>query len=246
MLMRILALDTTTHIASVALTDGSAVRAEITLDVTNQHTAQLIPLIHQILTATHTELKAIDGIAVGIGPGLFTGVRIGVGTAKSLAYALDKPIVGICTLDIVAFNLRGAERPVCAMLDARRNEVYAAIYSPPSHRCSEVMCVSVEQLSAAIQEPCLLVGTGTQAYRDQIERFLGDRGIFVEPAFALPRASLLAQLALPRFARGDTDDAMALTPLYVRRPEAEMQYESGRLGKKTLIETAGHETSNRG
>ncbi len=233
--MKILAVDTSTHIASVAIADDRSVSAEYTLEVTNMHTARLIPLIDEVLRYTGCDLKQMDAFAVGLGPGSFTGVRIGVGTIKSICYALQKPVVGICTLDAIAFGLKDAGHPVCAMLDARRNEVYAAIYNPPPTRCSEVMCVSIERLAEQIIQPCLLVGNGVRAYDEQIQTFLGSRAICAEPVFDLPRASMLTQLALSRLRSGKPDDFMALTPIYVRRPEAEVQYETGRLGKKALI-----------
>ena len=233
--MKILAADTSTNIASVALADGPAILAEYTVEVTNMHTARLIPLIDELLWSAGCSLEELDALCVGLGPGSFTGVRIGVSTLKSMSYALQKPLVGVCTLDALAFGLRQAGTPICAMLDARRREVYAAVYHSPPTRDSDILCVSMHELVEQLPEPTLLVGSGADVYREQLEELAGERIHFAEPVFGVPRAALLTQIALSRVVDGTTDDFMAITPIYVRKPEAEVQYESGRLGSKKLI-----------
>ena len=233
--MLILATDTSTPIASVALMSDEQVLAEAAVEVTNMHTARLIPLIDDLLRWTDHPLDSVDALVIGLGPGSFTGTRIAVSTIKSIAYALSKPLVGICILDAIAMGLQHTNLPLCVMLDARRDEVYAAVYEQPPRRSLEILCVSVESLMAQLSTPALLVGNGTQVYRDRIETHARAEHTVAEPLFNLPRASLMVQLALPRLQAGETDDAMAITPIYARKLEAQVQYATGRIGRKTLL-----------
>ena len=126
--MKILGIDTSTPIGSVALIDGDTLAAEHTLNIVQAHSSRLMPAIDTVLKWSDVTADDLDGCAVGIGPGSFTGIRIGVATIKSLCYALDKPIVGVSTLEAVAYNLRWTNGTICPLLDARRSEIYGAIF----------------------------------------------------------------------------------------------------------------------
>ena len=146
--MKILVIDTSPLIGSVAVIDGDNLVAEHTLNIVQAHSSRLMPAIDGILKWSDITADTLDGCAVGIGPGSFTGIRIGVATIKSLCYALDKPIVGVSTLEAIAYNLRWTNGIICPLLDARRSEVYGAIFQGGSEwqRLSEDLCLSIEAL----------------------------------------------------------------------------------------------------
>ena len=126
--MKILGVDTSTPIGSVGLIDGERFVAEHTLSIVKAHSSRLMPAIDQILKWADLTVQDLDACAVGIGPGSFTGIRIGVGTIKSLCYAVKKPIIGVSTLEAIAYNLRYTDKLICPILDARKDEVYGALF----------------------------------------------------------------------------------------------------------------------
>ncbi|RKY01883.1 tRNA (adenosine(37)-N6)-threonylcarbamoyltransferase complex dimerization subunit type 1 TsaB, partial [Candidatus Poribacteria bacterium] len=126
--MRVLGIDTSTTTGSIGLIDGDKVVAEHVLDVMETHSSRLMPAIDQMLKKAGLSIWDVDLIAVSKGPGSFTGLRVGVATAKGLAYALRKPIVGVPSLDVLAFGVKFFDGLICPLLDARRGEVYGAIY----------------------------------------------------------------------------------------------------------------------
>jgi tRNA threonylcarbamoyladenosine biosynthesis protein TsaB len=180
------------------------------------------------LSAASLPLHALEGIAVGIGPGSFTGLRIGVTTAKSLAYSLQKPIVGVPSLDALAAHYLFTDRLICPLLDARKREVYAAFYRNTGaqiHRVSEYAVISPQDLFRNVDEPVVLLGEGRLPYRAQLETILGQQAHFADVAHSSPQGSLVAQLGFARIAGGDYDDCFTLTPLYVRKSDAEIHWE---------------------
>ena len=151
--MKILGIDTSTPIGSVALIDGESLVAEHTLNIVKAHSSRLMPAIDTVLKWGDITAEELDGCAVGIGPGSFTGIRIGIATIKSLCYALDKPIVGVSTLEAIAYNLRWTEGLICPILDARRNESYGAIFRGGDEwqRLTDDWCLPIEAVLAEIE-----------------------------------------------------------------------------------------------
>ena len=151
--MKILGIDTSTPIGSVALIDGESLVAEHTLNIVKAHSSRLMPAIDSVLKWGDITADELDGCAVGIGPGSFTGIRIGIATIKSLCYALDKPIVGVSTLEAIAYNLRWTEGLICPILDARRNESYGAIFCGGDEwqRLTDDWCLPIEAVLAEIE-----------------------------------------------------------------------------------------------
>ena len=176
------------------------------------------------------ELGQLGGIAVDVGPGLFTGLRVGVQTAKSLAQALHVPIVGMTSLDVLAFSVRQTRRAIAAVIDARRREVfYAAYRSVPGGvvRESEYTVGSPGRLAAereALGGDVLLVGNGAILYRSQLEEVRG-KVEFASSANAHPHASALVELSVPRFIREESDRAYEVVPLYLRKSDAEIAWD---------------------
>lgn len=226
--MYILGIETATMTGSVAVLDGTRVLIEHTLHTRATHTERLLTTIDSALHALSMSLEDLDAIAVSIGPGSFTGLRIGVTTAKSLAYSLNKPVVGIPTLDALAAQYVFTETLICPLLDARKREVYAAFYRNSGaqvERVSEYAVIAPQDLFHDVTEPVLLLGEGTIPYRSQLETLLGAQARFADMAHDSPRGSLVAQLGYRRIIDSHADATLTLTPLYVRKSDAEIHWE---------------------
>lgn len=232
--MLILAIDTSTRVSSVALTEDGRVVAELNQDTRLTHSERLMPQIKQLLDMAEKTVRDLSAIAVSIGPGSFTGLRIGMATAKTMAYALRIPIVGVPTLDALAWNCPIDGVHLVPMLDAQKGNVYTARYRfAGGEMIVEEGAVvrsfteAVEQLHA-LGEPCLIVGE-RQAIRDA--GLLTDNVRQAPPHLFAPRAASVALCAEVRLASGQADDVIQLEPLYIRRAEAEVLWEK-RHGKQ--------------
>ena len=225
--MKILGIDTSTPIGSIALIDGDTLVAEHTLNIVQAHSSRLMPAIDTVLKWSDITADDLDGCAVGIGPGSFTGIRIGVATIKSLCYALDKQIVGVSTLEAIAYNLRWTNGVICPLLDARRSEVYGAIFEGGTEwqRLSEDLCLSIDAFLDQLGEttaqrrvptPFNFVGDGLLTYRDAVRERLGERAHFAEAIFNVPRGATIAHLGAQRLQHGESDNYWTLVPNYVR------------------------------
>lgn len=216
--MKILGVDTSTPIGSVGLIDGENFVGEHSLNIEKAHSSRLMPAIDQILSWANLTVQELDACAVGVGPGSFTGVRIGVGAVKTLCYAIKKPIVGISTLAAIADNLRFTNMLICPILDARRNEIYGAIFHGGDRleRKSDDVCVPIEVLLDRVSEPAVFVGDGLKTYTDAIQNRFGKNVIFAPANFNVPRGSNIARLGYERMLNGESDDYFSLTPNYVR------------------------------
>ena len=222
--MKILGIDTATPIGSIALIDGDTLIAEHTLNIVQAHSSRLMPAIDTVLKWGNLTVDALDGCAVGIGPGSFTGIRIGVATIKSVCYALDKPIVGVSTLEAIAYNLRWTNGVICPLLDARRSEIYGAVFrgGPDWQRLSEDLCLSIDdyldRLDTYTPPNCAVnfVGDGLLTYGDAVRKRLGERAYFADAIFNVPRGATIAQLGSQRLQDGESDNYWTLVPNYVR------------------------------
>ena len=222
--MLILGIDTATQIASVGITCGEEALAEASNRATSNHTETLLPLIADVLSQAKVSLRDIVGIGVSIGPGTFTGLRIALGTVKGLAYATGQRVVGVPTLDALAHTVDDWEGLVCPLLDARKREVYAALFR--RSRNGELVTVFPAQVSelnivlAQISAPCLFLGDGVETYGATIREYYGTRAHLLPFSTYHPRGAVVAKLAWMRLSRADSDDLATLVPSYVRPPEA--------------------------
>ena len=216
--MKILGIDTSTPIGSVGLIDGERFVAEHTLSIVKAHSSRLMPAIDQILKWADLTAHDLDACAVGIGPGSFTGIRIGVGTVKSLCYALKKPIIGVSTLEAIAYNLRYTDKLICPILDARKDEVYGAVFRGGESlvRQSDDLCVPIETLLSQIDDPAIFVGDGLQRYAPVVKEQFGDNVPLADPIFNVPRGASIARIGYNQLLNGESDDYFSLTPNYVR------------------------------
>lgn len=228
--MLVLGIETSTPHASVAIGSEQGVIASALVARGASYNEFLLPAIRFCFEQSGLGYRNIGGVAVSLGPGLFTGMRVGVATAKALAQALSVPIVGMASLDLVAYEVRYTPKTICAVLDARRNQVFHAFYrSSPGgiQRMSDYRVETPERLAIGLQsrpEEVLLVGNGALLYGDIFE----DAGPIVEigsMGHAFPSARALVELTLPRMFRQDFDSLYDLKPLYLRRSARRIDWE---------------------
>lgn len=219
--MKILGVDTATPIGSVGLIDGDTLVAEHTLNIFQEHSSRLMLAIDSVLKGGNTSVAELDACAVGIGPGSFTGVRIGVATVKSICYALDTPIVGVSTLAAIAYNLRWTDAVICPILDARRGEIYGAAFQGGTdwQRLSEDRCLTIDAFLDTLppsEKPLRFIGDGLLTYGDAVRDRLGTAAAFASPLFNVPRGAAIAALGAEALQAGRADDYWTLVPNYVR------------------------------
>lgn len=223
--MRILAVDTASLNASVATLDEGCLRAELLLATNQTHSRHLMSLIDEALVLSSWPLKTVDGFAVTLGPGSFTGLRIGISTVKGLCMATGKPAVGVSSLKALAYQCAFEGLTVCVLLDGRKGEVYFARYHLEKGHLvpdSDEMVLSPEEVAGDIDEPVLFTGSGARLYMDVLINRLGERALFAPPGSDLIRASSVALLALKQFESLDTCEPENLVPNYIRKPDAEI------------------------
>lgn len=221
----LLTLDTATTAGSVALSRGEQLLGEVLTDTVATHSDRLLIQARQLLTDLGVELMAVDAIAVVNGPGSFTGLRVGIATAKGLAVACRCPLIGVSSLEALAASLPFSPVPVCALLDARKKEVYAACFDTSYgmlHPLDEPRAVTPEQLLATLAAPTLFVGSGAVAYAELIRHRLGSHALFAPWPLHTPRASCAASVALQRLRCGKEHSPASLLPRYLRPSEAEL------------------------
>ncbi|GKT09487.1 tRNA (adenosine(37)-N6)-threonylcarbamoyltransferase complex dimerization subunit type 1 TsaB [Desulforhabdus sp. TSK] len=227
--MKILAVDTSTASGSIALMDGLSVKAEWILQSNLTHNRLLLKNIHFLLTQAEWALSQVDAFAVTTGPGSFTGLRIGLTTMKTLAWTMKKPYLGIPSLDALAAPFSFCSLPVCCLIDARKHEVYGALYRPDRAgggllRVGDYRVLPPERMAAGIQEPTLFCGDGWLAYRDIIKEILGEKALEAPGPCHVLRADFVAELARVRFEAGEREDPLSSVPLYVRPSDAELHH----------------------
>jgi tRNA threonylcarbamoyladenosine biosynthesis protein TsaB len=221
----LLALETSGVCGSIALVTERQCLGEYTLCSKQTHSRRLLVGIEWLLGEVGFDWKKIGGVAVSLGPGSFTGLRIGLSTAKGLAMATGIPLLGVAALDGLAAQLAHAASLICSVLDARKQEVYTAFYrSGPAgvERVSDYMVLPPATLAAMISEPVLLVGDGAFAYEELFRERLGDALVIAPGEIYFPRAAAIGQLAFSKWQRQEFLEPASAVPLYIRPSEAEM------------------------
>jgi tRNA threonylcarbamoyladenosine biosynthesis protein TsaB len=214
----LLAIDTSTRYAGIALADESrVVYVRAWYSVVN-HSRELMPAVGQALKERDVAVSQLDAVAVALGPGGFSALRVGLSAAKGLALIGGLPIVGVGTLDLEAFPYRGTGLEVCALLDAGRGEVASALFGPDGKRIRDDMISAPENILDDVKEPTVFCGEGVRSREEVIKDRLGDKALLmVEPSPAT-RLGSLAVLARRRLDAGDLDDLGGLQPYYLRMP----------------------------
>lgn len=228
--MRILALETSTPVISVAVGEDQEILAEAAFSAAQAHLERLLPVIDDLLNGLRMTGSDLDAFAVGVGPGSFTSLRVGLATGKALAHALRKPLVGVPTLDTLAWGLKGVPDLICPVLTARRDEVYACFYVSAGggmKRLSKYMAISPQELAVRLQEKMrarvTFTGEGARAYWDIFRNYLGKHALLAEPAQLWPRAGILVKLGgLELMAGGDRHPG-EVGALYIKPPAIRRQ-----------------------
>lgn len=214
----LLAIDTSTRYAGVALAEGGRVLSCRVWYSQVNHTLELMPAVDQSLKSQNIGVAELEGIAIALGPGGFSALRVGMSVAKGLAVISRKPLMGVGTLDLEAFPYRGCGMQVCALLDAGRNEVASALFGLDGNRIREDLINPTEEILKDIAEPTLFCGEGVQGRTDLIVEQLGPKSLLMAHPSAASRLWSLAFMAQARLDAGESDDLAELQPDYLRMP----------------------------
>lgn len=218
--MKLLCLDTSSRRFSLAVSDGEKILRYANIRLRRVLDSSMMPAIERILKNAGVALCELDGLAVGLGPGSFTSLRVGLATVKGLAFAAAKPVVGIASLDILAAGVPFADEGgrICVICDARRGLLYNGVYQKRSgilERESDYALLPIDGILSQIKGDVLFVGDGVQLVRNEIQAAKHIRARFAPEKFCYPQARFLAPPALKRFQKRQTDDAAQLTPIYL-------------------------------
>lgn len=218
----LLAIETSSKNMGVALVDGARLAASYELLADFPHAVELPDAVTRVLAAGATSLGKLDAIGVDIGPGSFTGLRIGLAFAKALLYGRPVKLVSVPSLDVLAAGLPWNPRLVCPFIDAKQGNVYMAFYRTADGgltKTTDYLLLPVDEALSLIREPVVLLGDGCSRYPEKIAERLGDRVQVAPQEHWLPKAATLARLAQQRLAAGQVDDPAALVPMYLYRKD---------------------------
>jgi tRNA threonylcarbamoyladenosine biosynthesis protein TsaB len=224
--MLVMGIDTSTTQGGVALLSGQGVICEYTLNIKATYSERLLPLIDRALQDAGITLGQVEGFAVAVGPGSFTGLRIGLSTAKGLAVVGGQPLVGVSTLEAMAWTLPFCTHQVCPILDARKGEIYSALFRHEGDRLIRLMddaAIAPDILLRRIQQPTVFLGDGLAVYEGLVQSQLKELAFFPPLAGRGGRPAAVAELGRRRLLRGDRDDLVQLAPQYLRPSEAEFK-----------------------
>lgn len=231
--MKILSIDSSTQAASCAILEDDKVLGEITFNYKKQHSVILMPIIDSLLKNTGLNISSIDGFVCCKGPGSFTGLRIGMATLKGLCQGTNKPLVCVSSLDALANNLAYTEGIICPILDALRDNVYTALFTfkdEKLERISDYMAIHIDELIAMLKEEncnVTFVGDATYKFSSKLKESL-DKTRFAPSHLNITNASSLGQLGLESFKDEKYDDILTCNPIYLRKSQAEREYEKRR------------------
>jgi tRNA threonylcarbamoyladenosine biosynthesis protein TsaB len=224
--MKILAIDTATSCGVIGLSENDRPVAEVSVVSKETHSARLLPSIDWLLRTVGWSLGEIDGFGVTLGPGSFTGLRVGLATIKGFAWSLKKPVAGLHTLTVLGSQYRAESKVIVPMLDARRDRVYGAAFRwdrgglktlfPPSD-------LPAAELVSNLSEPIVCLGEGARKYRSAIEQSGRKDVEFAPLEYDLPRGGTIARLAFEALSKGETLDIYKAEPAYMRASEAELK-----------------------
>lgn len=238
--MNILAIDTSSLVATVAVMNKEKLIGEYTINNPMTHSQKLMPMLNQLMNHLDMNMEDIDYIAVSRGPGSFTGIRIGIATVKGLAQPRNIPIIPISSLEGLAYNISYTHGLICPIMDARRNQVYTGIYKWKEQALVDIIDeapMTIKELIDILSmrdENIIFLGDGVNRYRDNLLEALGERIIFAPNYISMQRASSIAQVALDKIKENKItpQSHFALVPTYLRKSEAERQYEEKTRGCK--------------
>lgn len=227
--MKVLSVDTSSLVATCAVVDEEKVLGEYTLNQDMTHSERLIPMIKVVMDSLGLEPKDIDLFAAASGPGSFTGLRIGLATIKGLAHVSDKPVLGISTLEALAFNIPWGE-VVIPIMDARRDRVFTGIYSWGNGKLEDILKPTILEIDELLDfiddnyEDVMFNGDGTNVFKERIVNRLGEKALFAPISLNMARASSVGELALLKWKEGNRDNYFELVPDYLRESQAQREF----------------------
>lgn len=226
--MKILAVDSSGLTATVAVYADGIILASQTVNNKKTHSQTLLPMIKDMMEHSGLKLEKIDAVAIAEGPGSFTGLRIGAATIKGLCLAIDKPLIPVSTLAGLAYNLAGCSSLICPILDARRKQVYTALYSFEKDELNELAAPSAQGIDELLCEldnysDITFVGDGLPVFKEIISSKLGGRAHYAMPHMMLQNAASIAVLAAKMYENGVAVSADAFEPVYLRLSQAERE-----------------------
>ncbi|MDI6714753.1 MAG: tRNA (adenosine(37)-N6)-threonylcarbamoyltransferase complex dimerization subunit type 1 TsaB [Thermodesulfovibrio sp.] len=226
--MRILGIDTSTKYAGVAVLDDGNLIAQSIMQFKASHSEKLLPEIAHIFEIMKIPLETIDYYAITVGPGSFTGLRVGVSTIKGLAYVTGKYIIPVSSLEVIARRIVLVEKPICPILDARKKEVYTALFQWNEGKLIRIKkdsVLTIEKLAEWINEQTIFTGDGVSIYKEKISALFGTKAIFIDSIYRIPSPEIVATVAQEKLKEGFFISAKELEPIYLRKSEAEIKFE---------------------
>ena len=228
--MKILGIDTSTMAANVAVLEDDKLICEYTINTKKTHSQKLMPMIENMLKLSDLDIKEIDAIAICVGPGSFTGLRIGMATAKAMAHVNNIPLIGVNSLEILGANMDLCNRNICSILDAQRNQVYMNRYILKDYKITELEEISIKAIDELLEEisssneDWVLVGEAVYKYKEKIEEI--SNITIPSPANNITKASTLCFVARDKMLANDqVYNCYNINPMYIRKSQAEEQYE---------------------
>jgi tRNA threonylcarbamoyladenosine biosynthesis protein TsaB len=222
--MIVLGIDTSGYVNAVGVADGGRVLADFTFPAKTDSLEQIVDNIDSTLKSAGLSLRDVQGIGVGLGPGSWTGIRVGVTVGKMLAFSTRKPVAGVSTLAALAYAARDESPLICAVISAgTRDAIYAACYRVRDGMViqdGEYFAGAVKELTVMLKEPTVLVGSGVEVYRQMIIKEDSSLKTRVRALEAMPGGAEVARLSAGRLERGQSDDVLSLTPLYLKESTA--------------------------
>lgn len=229
--MKILGIDTSGAVASVAVLDENNLLGEYSINHKKTHSQKLIPMINELFNSLDLRPSDIDAFAVSVGPGSFTGLRIGISTIKGMSQALNKPVIAVPTLEGLAHNIAAYDGYICPLIDARNDNVYAAVYSFDKNtgmmnKHSEYMALHILELFEQLdnKKTIIFLGDAARKFENIIKGKMGDKAEFAENHLLLPKASSVAYAGYKKFSVGQIDSCISIQPLYIRASQAERMF----------------------
>lgn len=229
--MKILGIDTSTKFCNLGLIEDEDILIEYTINgLKKKHSSILVPAIKNLLKTIDLKIEEINGIAVSMGPGSFTGLRIGLCVAKGLCYPRSLPLLGIPTLYAMAFLLKEMPYLICPILESKKDEIYdvvfrggASLIMVMDYKCEDIQSLLVRL--SPLKEKIIFSGDGIKKYRDIIKEKMGKDALFINSQLNLPLAASIAFLGLDKLKKGKEDNISTLFPFYLRKSEAEIIWE---------------------
>ena len=228
--MKVLGIDTSSNATSIAVIEDNKLMCEYTVNTKTTHSQKLMPMIENMLKISEINVNDMDMISICQGPGSFTGLRIGMATAKALSHVNNLPIVGVNSLELLAGNMDLSDKKICSILDAQRTQVYMGQYKFENNKLVEIKSVDVVEIDELLEElkssneEWILVGEAVYKYEDKIKEI--ENICVPAPSHNVNKASSLCTIAMSKYDQNiDVYDCYTINPVYIRKSQAEVQYD---------------------